>query len=183
MKAALFNPLLSAMLAAVSAGSLCATEWPNFRGSRFDGIADAPSLANAPSLDFRLLWRRELGSGYSSVTTQDGRGYTMASIGDSDYLVCFDLSSGGDLFRYRINARFLGRSGSHDGPTSTPAVDAEAVYALGPRGDLIALDNRNGQLLWSRSLPDDFQAHVPIYGFFDLPFGGWRVAGDSNRRP
>ncbi len=64
---------------------------------------------------------------------------------------------------------FLGRFGSQNGPISTPVIAGDRVYALGPRGQLLALQGRTGQKLWLTHLPNDHAALTPFYGFSTSP--------------
>jgi len=147
-------------------------DWPQFRGPGLQGRAPLESIEGAPSLALRLAWRRELGHGYSSISTWNGSGYTMASLGGADagdFVIAFDLATGAEHFRYRVGDRFKGRDGSSDGPISTPAVGGGRVFAISPDGELVALDARNGTRRWSHSIPQDLQGRVPFYGFSTSP--------------
>lgn len=154
---------------ALLSGEVWSQDWPQFRGAGFDGRASAPSIEGAPHVRFQSLWRRPLGSGYSSVSIRGDRGYTMAAIDGHDYVVGFDLATGTDHFRHSLGEMHVGAGGSDDGPLSTPAVGDDTVYALGARGDLVAVDLTTGERRWLRSLPDDFGAPLPHYGFSTSP--------------
>jgi outer membrane protein assembly factor BamB len=60
------------------------------------------------------------------------------------------------------------------GPRCTPTVDGPRVYTLGSEGDFHCLSVATGELLWSVSLKNDFNASVPIWGFSTHPL----VEGD-----
>lgn len=130
-------------------------------------IASAGLFEGAPKLEER--WRRPIGSGYSAVSVADGRVFTMANGGDDDYIVALDADSGKELWRRSVGAAFLGRDGSHDGPLSTPTADGRRIFALSPRGRLLAHAADDGRLLWDVDLVSRFQAVAPDYGFTSAP--------------
>ena len=61
------------------------------------------------------------------------------------------------------------------GPSSTPAIHGDMVYALGPRGQFVALGLADGKKVWSKMLPADFGSQEPDYGFTTSPL---MVGGD-----
>jgi glucose dehydrogenase len=93
----------------------------------------------------------------------------MYSDGSSDFVVALNAQDGIELWRYKIDATYKGHDGSHDGPMSTPLLVGERVYAVGPRGQLVALDAKTGDNLWSTHLVNDHQAAEPFYGFATSP--------------
>jgi outer membrane protein assembly factor BamB len=50
------------------------------------------------------------------------------------------------------------------GPRSTPAVDGDRVYTVGPTGVFHCLRADTGEKLWRHDLLDEFQAQLPQYG-------------------
>ena len=92
-----------------------------------------------------MRWRARLGSGYSGVAVADGRAVTLFSDGSRDVLAAFDAATGREAWRVPVAEAHKGKDGSFDGPVSTPAVDRGRVFALGPRGDLMAVDLKTGR--------------------------------------
>jgi hypothetical protein len=72
------------------------------------------------------------------------------------------------LWRYELGERYAGHDGSDDGPIGTPTVSHDAVYALGPRGRLVALSLEDGGEKWRRQL-DEESSTVPHYGYATSP--------------
>ncbi len=146
-----------------------AEEWTHLWGSDQRGSVALPTIAEASTLTFDVLWKRPLGSGYSSVTVSETRAFTMASEGASDWLFALDRSSGAEVFRVELGEAWLGRSGSRDGPMSTPTIHAGTVYALGPFGNLLAVNADSGDVRWQSDLAARFEARTPGYGFSTSP--------------
>ena len=60
----------------------------------------------------------------------------MHSDGTSNILIAFDTTTGTERWRYTIGPIYKGHSGSSDGPTSTPTISGNAVYAIDETLDL-----------------------------------------------
>jgi enterochelin esterase-like enzyme/outer membrane protein assembly factor BamB len=152
--------LVSALALAVSAG---ATDWPHLRGPSLDGTAVAPAgLGEQPGLE--LAWRVPLGLGYSGVAVADGKVVTLFTQGDSDWVAAFELASGEELWRHRLDSANPARDGSAGGPISSPIIRDDLVFALGPKGQLLALELASGEVRWSRAMEADFGAAEPDFG-------------------
>lgn len=144
--------------------------WPGLWGPSGDGKAVAAArLPGGDGLRVREAWRRPMGSGFSAIALLTGRGFTAHQDGAHDYAVAFDASSGRELWRVRLGDTYRGHDGSKDGPASTPAADAQAVFTLSRRGVLFALDAASGRVAWQRDLQADVQAAEPFYGFGASP--------------
>jgi len=116
-----------------------------------------------------VVWRRPLGSGYSSVSVAGERAVTMAAFDGGDHLVAVNTGSGEELWSVRVADTYLGRSGSDDGPASTPALDGSAAYGLTAAGNLIAVELSSGTVRWRRHLEQDFGTEPHTYGYSTAP--------------
>ncbi len=144
---------------------LVATDWPHLRGPAYDGRGPAVA-SEAPGLE--LAWRVPLGSGYSGIAASADRAVTMFSEGDSDWVAAFDLGDGAELWRQRLGPINRARDGSADGPISSPVISGDTVYALGPKGQLLALGLSTGEVRWSKRM-QDLGASEPHFGFGATP--------------
>jgi outer membrane protein assembly factor BamB len=115
-----------------------------------------------------------LGTGYSGVVVAEGRLVTMFSDGRDDYVGALDAGTGEERWRVAIAPTFAGREGAVDGPCSTPAIHDGTVYALGPRGDLLAVRLDDGTTRWRVNLVERLGASTPHWGFTTSPL----VVGD-----
>ena len=109
------------------------TEWPAWRGGQYAGALSQGALDGASGL--RVSWLHAVGSAYSAIVVAQGRVVTMASDHTNDYVIALDEESGDELWREPIAKTYPGRDGAVDGPVSTPVIDDDAVFALGPFGD------------------------------------------------
>ncbi len=153
--------------------NLSDVSWPQFRGPNGDGISQSTGLltswpAGGPQLVFEA---QGAGRGYSSVSIENGRMFTMGDEavtvpgeGDDDdsveyihqYVVCFDLASGDRLWRTRIGEAWNNGQPHWQGSRSTPTVDGDHVYTLTAHGDLHCLDTATGEVQWQKNLKEDF---------------------------
>lgn len=74
-----------------------------------------------------------------------------------------------ERWRQVLGPRYAGHDGSDDGPSSTPVIDGGVVYALGPKGLLLALRTTDGTKVWSRDLVAELGAREPRFGFVTTP--------------
>jgi outer membrane protein assembly factor BamB/enterochelin esterase-like enzyme len=151
-----------------------AGDWPRWRGAGFDAAAVSDRPLFAEPFTLRVRWRRSLGPGYSGVVVAGGRAVTMFSDGRNDVLVSLDAETGEEQWRVPLAATFPGRDGSTGGPVSTPVIDGGMVFALGPRGELVAVRASDGRQAWTRHLVRDFGGVEPHWGFTTSPL----IAGD-----
>jgi enterochelin esterase-like enzyme/outer membrane protein assembly factor BamB len=150
-------------------------DWPNWRGRNHDGVAPMKNVFNFnKGYGLKAVWKKKLGSAYSSISIADGRAFTMFSDSTFDYLIAFDAKSGEELWRHRIDSTYIGHDGSHNGPNSTPLVEGDKVHGLGRKGQLFALEAKSGRMLWETHLVKDHHALEPFHGFTTSPI----VQGD-----
>jgi outer membrane protein assembly factor BamB len=172
------NPLVLACCAfiafLISSAQLSAGDWPQFRGPNLTGSAAESEVFSANGVGLEIAWKRELGSGYSSISVVGDRAVTMYVDGDADIVAAFDAATGDKIWEYRVGSRYEGHSGSDDGPAGTPAIDDGRVFGLGRVGHLFAVSLEDGSELWSRDLKLGSEATLPHYGFATTPL----VVGD-----
>ena len=150
-----------------------AADWPHWRGPTHDGIAEADGVFSAPfALD--VAWVRPLGHSYSGLSIAGGRVVTMYASEGSDALAALDAATGKTLWSREIAATFKGHAGSAGGANSVPTIDGDTVYALGPRGELLAVGLADGSERWRRKLTKEVGAIEPPFGFATSPL----VVGD-----
>ncbi|HEY7513450.1 MAG TPA: PQQ-binding-like beta-propeller repeat protein, partial [Vicinamibacteria bacterium] len=143
--------------------------WPRWRGASFDGTANTGRHVFARDFSLAVRWKRPLGGGYSGIAVEGGHAVTMFTDGTTDFLASFSSETGDEEWRRALGPAFPARDGSTGGPVSTPALDGGVVYALGPRGDLLAVEAAGGRLVWKRQLATELGASEPHWGFTTSP--------------
>jgi outer membrane protein assembly factor BamB len=161
------------------APSAQAEGWPQWRGPFGDGVSHETGLLDEwPESGPPIVWRKPVGRGFSSFAINLGRLITMEEEAATDAgarfesIVCLDAGTGNELWRHRYLNHYDERFGP--GPRSTPAIDGEFVYTVGPTGIMHCLRADNGAKVWRRDLLDEFHGRPMQYGvaFSPLVEGG-----------
>ncbi|MGA2588433.1 MAG: PQQ-binding-like beta-propeller repeat protein [Bryobacteraceae bacterium] len=167
--------LLATLLvcATAQAGSL---EWPQFAGPNRNFTSDAKGLANSwPSSGPKKLWSRDLGEGYSGISIDGPVLYTMYRRGEQEITLAAATATGKTIWEHAENAAF--RSGmameNGPGPHATPLVTADSVYAVGILANLLCLDKKTGEVLWSHDLWGEFNGTRMDRGYSGSPIA-WK---------
>jgi outer membrane protein assembly factor BamB len=149
------------------------SDWPKFRGPRHDGISNETGIAKSwPEGGPKQLWRKPLGEGFSAVSVVGDRLYTMYATGKDEVVAALDAGSGKELWRVRVDEKWVDEMGN--GPRSTPTVDGDTVFALSARGTLVALAAKDGALRWKSDLRSVYGTKPPRWGMSTSPL----VEGD-----
>lgn len=131
--------------------------WHQFRGPLRSGASHDTGLARSwPDSGPPVLWQRPLGEGFAGLSIHDGRLFTSFVDEGQEVLAAFDIASGDELWRQVFGDAFQEFFGN--GPRATPTVDGDVVYGLGSRGQLLALNTADGNILWQV----DLHASYPI---------------------
>lgn len=143
-------------------------DWPRFRGPGGDGVSTETGLLKAwPDGGPKVVWRTDLGGGYSGISVAAGRVYTMFADGSDEFAICLEADSGREIWRHLTDGNFKDMHGS--GPRSTPTVDGDVVYVLSAKGKLHALAAKDGTPVWMRDLVKEFGAKTPRWGYSSSP--------------
>lgn len=146
-------------------------DWPCFRGPNLDGVsAEKLPFGDGDPISLKIAWKRPLGSGYSGIAVVGDRLVTMFSDGKSDLIAAFSERDGKELWRYEVGPTYEGHDGSHTGPISTPLIADGRVFAVGPKGKLVAVSLESGEEAWTIDLIETLKAKAPFYGFGSSPF-------------
>jgi outer membrane protein assembly factor BamB len=165
--------LLSLLAGVAAAWPLRADDWPQFRGPDRSGVSKETGLLQSwPKGGPPLAWTfKQAGIGYSGPAVVGDRLYLMGARGDAEFVFALDLKSAEgnnvkELWATRIGPLFSWKGNSYNsGPSATPSVDGELVYALGGQGDLLCVEAATGKERWRKNLPADLGAEVnPIGG-------------------
>jgi outer membrane protein assembly factor BamB len=152
--------------------SFCqAGDWAHWRGPEQNGVSREQDLPDRFSLDpndpqSNLIWHKPYG-GRSTPLVMNGRVFLINDAGEGlneqERVLCFDANSGAVLWEHRFNVFHTDIVSDRVG-WSNLAGDPETgnVYAQGVQGLLLAFD-RDGKLLWSRSLTEEY-GRISGYG-------------------
>ena len=134
-----------------------ANEWPRWRGANFDAKSTESGLLKEwPKEGPKLLWTGTgIGGGYSSVSVDGDRIYTMGESETGTSVVALD-GSGKKVWATQIGPK----GGNYPGPRCTPTLDGPHLYAVGQFGDVVCLKADTGAEVWRKNLAKDFDGKM-----------------------
>src|SRR3954469_6151310 len=137
-------------------------DWPEARGPHGDGRSDEKGLIDKWAMNGEnFLWRAPYG-GRSAPVVMGNRVYVQnpSGLGENlqERVMALDADTGNVVWEYKFNI-FQSDVPPHRVGWASPAADPETgnIYAMGVGATVIALD-KNGKLLWDRSVGEEFAA-------------------------
>ena len=141
---------LIAIMLALLTGVCTADDWPDWRGPNRDAVStETDLLTEWDEGGPPLAWMTTgIGAGYSGVVVADNRIYTLGESTGQCVFTALDYKSGNRLWStYVDNHR----------PNATPLVDGDLAFALGYKGNLVAVKSATGEELWRINLHKAFR--------------------------
>src|SRR5688572_6006309 len=164
-KSATFTFLLLVLVLAASAQGprrIAMGDWPELRGAMRNGTSLETGLIDKWALNGEnFLWRAPYG-GRSAPVVMGNRVYVQnpSGLGPAlqERVMALDADTGKVVWEYKFNI-FQSDVPPHRVGWASPAADPETgnIYAMGVGAFVIALD-KNGKLLWERSIGEEFAA-------------------------
>jgi len=155
---------LAAVFILTGTSYLNAADWPIWRGPNNDGIS--LEKVNLKSLSSpQVMWQKELGYGYSSVSVKGDRLYTMGYNDGQDTIYCLNPKTGKEIWTYSYEEE---KGGGYKGPRATPIIDGDLLYTQSCTGKLHCLDVKSGKVQWEANFAD--------FGGQDIK---WHYAGSA----
>ncbi len=141
------------------------SSWPNWMGPNHDGISNEDGWSSEwPETGLPVVWSREIGIGFSSISIEDGRLFTMGHVDGEEFVYCLQADTGEVLWSKSYPCALV--DNLHDGgPGATPTIDGEYIYTLGREGQLFCFRTDNGETVWEKDLQQDLGVAMPEWGF------------------
>ena len=96
-----------------------AADWPQWRGPGRDGIwRETGLIEKFEKSQLPVVWRREIGGGYSGPTVSNGRVYITDRVKDPkeiERIHCFNAMTGEEIWSYEYECKY-GKVGYTDRP-------------------------------------------------------------------
>jgi len=168
-----FCAILFTALPGFAAGS----DWFQWGGPHRNFTSDATGLASSwPAEGPKQLWKRTLGDGYSAISVDQGKLFTMYRKGEQEVAIALDAKTGATVWETAWDAPFLkGQDMTNGpGPHSAPLVLNGRVFVTGVTAKLHALDAKSGKILWTHDLTSEYAATLRVNGYACSPiaYGG-----------
>jgi outer membrane protein assembly factor BamB len=150
-----FWATLIVLLVACLATPLPAADWAQFRGPAGLGVSADGEVPTRWSASENIVWKVDLpGPGTSSPVVVGNRIFLTCSSTDAEdpkrQLLCLDRKTGKTEWTKDIESKLPEQSRireNHGFASSTPAVDAERIYAFFGKSGVLAFDH-SGRQLW-----------------------------------
>jgi outer membrane protein assembly factor BamB len=155
------------------AGTLSATasDWPQWRGPKRDGISTETGLLKKwPDGGPPLAWKATgLGGGHSTVAISKGRIFTAGDRGDSGFVTALNEADGKAVWSAKLGKPGAPGWGGFAGPRATPTIDGERLYTVDQWGEMVCLSTADGKEIWRKDYIKDFGSSRPEWGFSESP--------------
>ncbi|MFM7151791.1 MAG: PQQ-binding-like beta-propeller repeat protein [Gemmataceae bacterium] len=176
---------LALCLTFLSAGISHGEDWPQWFGTKRDGVwRESGLLERFPKEGARVLWRQPIGGGYAGPAVANGKVFVTDRVLNAgqkepdnpfqrsksqgkERVLCFDARTGKELWKHEYPCKYTFSYSC--GPRATPTIDGGKVYAFGGMGDLLCLEEETGKLLWSKNFVKEYDAAVQVWGFSASP--------------
>ena len=146
---------LVAILVALSATAVAAADWPWLYGPRRDHTSDQKGLLRTwPQDGPKVLWTVPMAAGFGGPAVSGGLVYVLdrdETVGDT--LRVLDVATGKEQWTYAYDSP---GSFMFAGSRTTPTVDGEFVYTVGPMGELHAISTKTHKPAWRKNIWTDF---------------------------
>ncbi len=154
--------------------------WPSWGGPSRNWITDESICFDQwTGGDPEVLWRTNVGTGYTPVTSKNGLVYSSGSRRGVETIYCLNAEDGSVQWKHSYKSELY--SLNHDGgPAAAIAIGEALVWSLGRDGDLFCLNAQSGEVVWSTRLDKLLGIKAPFYGYTSSPLlCGDRLIVDS----
>ncbi|MBN2320391.1 MAG: PQQ-like beta-propeller repeat protein [Acidobacteria bacterium] len=161
---------LIAMAILLFSACVFAADWPQYFGPDRDSTSTEKGILRAwPEEGPKVLWTIPLGVGFGGPAVVGGKVYLLdrdEKVGDT--LRCLDLSNGKEIWNFAYDAP---GSFMFPGSRTSPNVDGEYIYTIGPMGDLYCINTGTHKPVWNKNIWKDFGGgeQLPRWGVTQNP--------------
>src|SRR5207237_4770813 len=123
----------------------------------------------------RVIWKRKLGDGYSSIVTDGRTAYTLYKRGSDTVVIAMNAATGETVWEKIFDSAPTKEESKEidpvhgTAPASTPLIIGDRLYAVTFMGRLVALDRKSGTVEWSQELWRKHGGTIVGYGYTNSP--------------
>jgi outer membrane protein assembly factor BamB len=146
-------PILFIAVAAIQ--TVSAQDWTQWRGPNRDGVVKDFTSPSVWPEKLKLIWKTEVGSGYSSPVVSKDRAWIHSRKGEEEVVSCLDLKTGKIVWSKSYPVAFAKNQYATQmgkGPHSTPVLSDGRLFTLGVTAILSCFDAATGELKWRKDL-------------------------------
>ena len=142
-----------------------AEDWPWFLGPRHDGTSDETDVnLEWPDKGPTVLWKQEIGTGYSAPSTLGVRLVVHYRLDDKEIVSCRAVKDGSVVWEHEYKSDFSDPYGYNNGPRCSPVLTETHCYTLGAEGMLCCTDMTTGKVVWQHALQEKFDLPDWFFG-------------------
>jgi len=142
-----------------------AGDWPQFLGPTRDGVCAGSDLAAVwPKDGPPVVWRKNIGQGFSGPAVADGRLILFQRVHDQEVVASLDTRTGDPKWTYSYPTAYRDDFGFDEGPRATPCIDHGRIYTFGAEGMLTCLNLADGKMIWQVNTKNEFHARKGFFG-------------------
>jgi outer membrane protein assembly factor BamB len=151
----------------LSASSISAQDWPQWRGPQRDGVALGAALPQTWPPNLAQQWKVEIGMGHSSPIVSAGKIFIHARKDENETVYCLNVADGKIVWQksypapYEMNFAAIAHG---KGPKSTPVISNGKLYTFGISGIVSCFDATSGELKWRKEFSKKFAQTSPAFG-------------------
>ncbi|MHC5061843.1 MAG: PQQ-binding-like beta-propeller repeat protein [Planctomycetota bacterium] len=182
----------------VAAQSAFACDWPYWRGPDYNATSgESGWLAKWPADGPKILWKNNVGTGFSAFAISKGKAYITGNTGSKstpesqhmDILYCFDAGTGKIIWKQEYQTPLEPKY--YDGGTlASPTVSAGKVYTVNKVGKAYCFNAETGAKIWEKDLVKEYGMDRSLWGISGSPViidnmviynvGDWGLALDKS---
>ena len=145
-------------------------DWPCFLGPRHDGTSSETGLLSEwAETGLRLVWEKDVGTGYSAPSVRGERLVYHHRIGREEIVQCVNAVTGRAIWMHRYPSSFVDPYGYNNGPRCSPILTESHCYTFGAQGVLLCLTLADGQPVWVRKLQEELTIPDGFFGVGATP--------------
>ncbi len=146
------------------------SDWPRFLGPTGDSVSTEKGIVTPwPEAGPRIVWHREVGTGYGTATVSRGRLFLFDRLGDKAQLHCCKSETGESLWTFEYPTDYVDVYRYNNGPRCSPVVDGDRVYIFGAEGMLHCLRVEDGKPIWKVDTQAEFGVVQNFFGVGSTP--------------
>lgn len=145
-------------------------DWPQFLGPAGTSVStETQILTKWPKAGPAVLWKAEVGTGYSAPSVMGNRLVLHHRVDDDEIIECFEAGSGRKLWAVKYATSYEDPYDYNNGPRTTPLLTKTRCYTCGAGGMLTCSDLATGKKIWQRELKQDFNLPEWFFGVGSTP--------------
>ena len=146
------------------------SDWSRFLGQKRTGhSSETGLLVEWPKQGPPVLWRKDVGTGYSAPSIRGNRLVIHHRPGNREIIECCRADTGESLWQTSYPTSYTDPYGYNNGPRCSPILTDKHCYTFGAEGKLVCTELETGKLVWIRDVQKDFNMPDSFFGISCTP--------------